>query len=41
MNRVWNWVLSQLERVPSGLGIPLLVIIAALFWLGALKLLGL
>lgn len=38
MKQLWNWLL---DRIPSGWGIPLLVIIGALFWLAALKLFGL
>lgn len=39
--RAWNWILTQLERIPSSWGIPLVVIIGALIWLGVAKLFGL
>ena len=41
MQRFLRFVAGLLDRVPSAWGIPLLVIVAALMWLGALKLLGL
>jgi len=41
MNRLWGWFVALLERIPSAWGIPLLIIVAVLFWLGVLKLLGL
>jgi len=41
MQRILRFVAGLLDRVPSAWGIPLMVIVAALIWLGALKLLGL
>lgn len=38
--KFWNIIAAMLDRIPSGWGIPLLVIIGALFWLGVMKLLG-
>jgi hypothetical protein len=41
MQRFFRLVAGLLDRVPSAWGIPLLVLVAVLIWLGALKLLGL
>lgn len=41
MRRVWNWLMSQLDRVPSGWGIPLMVVFGLVFWIVVLKLAGL
>lgn len=40
MSKLWKWFTDQLDRVPSAWGIPLLVIVAVLMWLGILKLFG-
>lgn len=44
MQRFWRFVAGLLDRVPSAWGIPLLVLVAVLMWLGLLavpKLFGL
>jgi hypothetical protein len=41
MKQLWDAFLRLLERTPSGWGIPLLVVLAVLLWLGVLKLFGL
>jgi hypothetical protein len=39
--KFWNLVAKMLDRIPSGLGIPLLVGLAVVIWIVALKLFGL
>jgi len=41
MKQVWKWIADGLDRVPAALGIPALIVVAVLVWLGAFKLLGL
>jgi hypothetical protein len=41
MQRFLRFVAGILDRVPSAWGIPLLVIVAVLIWLGILKIFGL
>lgn len=38
MQRFWRFVAGLLDRVPSAWGIPLLVLVAVLMWLGLLAL---
>lgn len=38
--KFWTLVASILDRIPSGCGIPLLVVLAVLLWIAALKLMG-
>jgi hypothetical protein len=40
MQRFLRFVAGLLDGVPSAWGIPLLVIVAVLIWLGVLKLFG-
>jgi hypothetical protein len=40
-DKFWRRVAAALDRIPSRWGIPLLVIVAVLIWIGALKLFGL
>lgn len=41
MQHFWRFVAGLLDRVPSAWGIPLLLLVAVLIWLGVLKLFGL
>lgn len=41
MRKLLHFAAGLLDRVPSGWGIPLLVIFSALIWIAALKLAGL
>ena len=41
MSALRKWLTDQLARLPSAAGIPLLVLVAVLIWLGVMKLLGL
>jgi hypothetical protein len=40
MKKLWNGFTNWLDRVPASWGIPTLLLIAVLMWLGILKLFG-
>lgn len=40
MKSGWGRLADQLDRIPSGCGLPLLVLTAVVLWVVALKLVG-